>query len=1043
MKLARIALLCVLMAPLALGAGFTVPNKANAFNAAQAELDKGDFDILQAAFHGNGVVSGCAVAVQSPIAMGIAVASGSVRSENTVSSVSGASISLSPAGSSLPRFDLVSVSGNTAVVTTGTPAASPVYPAIPLTGGIPNVVLASVYVPGRSTIVNAPQITDKRVFVPTYPAAGSAASATTITTTSPLGGGGDLSTNRTFSLGIVPSSLGGLGANASAQTGLLLFTAGGASFGPLSGDVSTSGFAATLASTAVSPGSYNCANLTVDAKGRLTSAATGSCSGGGGTLAPSAGGTGTATTFTPGSVIFAGASGIYSQNNANLSWDNSAALFQIGGTAPQANIVATSSTANTAFNIFNDVGNLFQMGLGSSAAPGSPNLGFFYSDAPGGIQIDAHNVTGILQLMTHDVERGRFTAAGLLGLGTTTPSATLDVTQLSNNTTALGSTRATDSSPTGSFELFKSHAGSTLWNVDITGSLSAGAVPVAQLSGILPVAKGGTNSSVQNWVDLTATQSVAGAKNWSDTATFSANPGAGNPSVITAYGVQASHGSGFKSYSGTGQSGTLASLTTDSSNGYIGTSTTNPLHIQTNGTDAVIVDTSQNSAGKFWDKGGAVYNVKAYGAVGDGTTDDTTAIGSAITAACTLTPCGTVLLPPGYIYKDTGNHDLSGKNGLRIVGYGATIRLAHATNDLFYWTSTTLDQNFAGFIVTSDTVTRTAGWVFHVNIAYTGSNYLANTRFVDLDIRKQVNGLWIAKFSTDFIIGCFLSDFTSAVGIGIYAGQTRTSGSNNQGSGLSITNTAIYGGNDFHSTGSSPLIGYGLIIEDCDAVSGGFATGGNQVNGMKIIANASGHSPSNHFFNGASFDATKTGSGVYLTGGGTIFQVMFNGCWFASAGQMTGGSAGLNNFKLDATTSAGIVMNGAYFSNSTGASMRLQNGGAFSLSGSILSGNSGQDAISIDIPINTVGILISGNVIGGGGSGGVSVRTSATSNGIGIYGNLLYDHPVYGVAPVTTPNPVLAFPAYANNAAAISGGLQAGDWYTVSSSNPRQVAVVY
>lgn len=41
-----------------------------------------------------------------------------------------------------------------------------------------------------------------------------------------------------------------------------------------------------------------------------------------GTLGVGNGGTGTATTFTQGSVIFAGASGIYSQNNANFSWND-------------------------------------------------------------------------------------------------------------------------------------------------------------------------------------------------------------------------------------------------------------------------------------------------------------------------------------------------------------------------------------------------------------------------------------------------------------------------------------------------------------------------------------------------------------------------------------------------------------------------------------------------------------------------------------------------------------------------------------------------
>lgn len=48
----------------------------------------------------------------------------------------------------------------------------------------------------------------------------------TIATTSPLAGGGDLSANRTFSLGVVPATLGGFGADMSAQTGFTHWAAG-------------------------------------------------------------------------------------------------------------------------------------------------------------------------------------------------------------------------------------------------------------------------------------------------------------------------------------------------------------------------------------------------------------------------------------------------------------------------------------------------------------------------------------------------------------------------------------------------------------------------------------------------------------------------------------------------------------------------------------------------------------------------------------------------------------------------------------------------
>lgn len=49
-----------------------------------------------------------------------------------------------------------------------------------------------------------------------------------------------------------------------------------------------------------------------------------------GQLSVSRGGTGTGTAFTPGSVVFATTSGVYTQNNSNLFWDNSAIGLGVG-----------------------------------------------------------------------------------------------------------------------------------------------------------------------------------------------------------------------------------------------------------------------------------------------------------------------------------------------------------------------------------------------------------------------------------------------------------------------------------------------------------------------------------------------------------------------------------------------------------------------------------------------------------------------------------------------------------------------------------------
>lgn len=66
-----------------------------------------------------------------------------------------------------------------------------------------------------------------------------------------------------------------------------------------------------------------------------------------GTLAVGNGGTGTATQFTTGSIVFTGASGVYSQNNGNLFWDNSNNRLGIGTASPSTRLEVMNSASAT------------------------------------------------------------------------------------------------------------------------------------------------------------------------------------------------------------------------------------------------------------------------------------------------------------------------------------------------------------------------------------------------------------------------------------------------------------------------------------------------------------------------------------------------------------------------------------------------------------------------------------------------------------------------------------------------------------------------
>lgn len=331
-----------------------------------------------------------------------------------------------------------------------------------------------------------------------------------------------------------------------------------------------------------------------------------------GTLGTLSGGTGSASVFTDGSIVFAGAGGVYSQNNGYLFWDRFQCNLGIGTNTPKSQLEVKSAG-----------GSVFRFGRSGFESNGSlyaePGLCFMTGDSylDASLNFIATNSTaGLIE-----IDGSGFSVAinsGLTAGVAFSPLARFMVTE--NNTAWLGSSTSQAVPTTGTLRVEKASgtniAGATLKLIGgnstgtgvggpiafftspagTTGAAENAEVERVRITGAGDVGIGTTAPLSKLHVDGTVNGAVQMlARNLS--TGISAYSSLQAQANTTAYGTMRTYGSG---QTGVAWGVTLANYTAvfadgAASNGLIvGTYTADPILLGTNNAERVRIDSSGN-----------------------------------------------------------------------------------------------------------------------------------------------------------------------------------------------------------------------------------------------------------------------------------------------------------------------------------------------------------------------------------------------------------------------------------------------------------------
>jgi hypothetical protein len=269
-----------------------------------------------------------------------------------------------------------------------------------------------------------------------------------------------------------------------------------------------------------------------------------------GQLAVSRGGTGTGTAFTAGSVVFAGASGAYSQDNANFFWDDTNDRLGIGTSSPSTLLHVAGGSSPVVLN---------QNTVGSIAS--FTALGVTYG-ASFGVNADGTYVTSAANTVfsVSGSETMRISSAGNVGIGTTSPATKLEVADSGTvritalNTTGTVKTQMLSDSTSGYLGTDSGHPLSFFTNQVVRATIDTG--------GNVGI---GTSSPVGRLdaVSASATGNIINARNTSSSQFFIGGVGLQNGATANNSGVTI--GTGVRDADGTDSFFTINKTTSSGS----------------------------------------------------------------------------------------------------------------------------------------------------------------------------------------------------------------------------------------------------------------------------------------------------------------------------------------------------------------------------------------------------------------------------------------------------------------------------------------------